>query len=374
VDLRDGLNDLSTGTQSVMALLAVASLWPEDFPEHRVTVDTLITHTRYLGTIPANVQHALDRARPEIERLLSPGGLEPRKRGRHAGYALRQPHDRDLDNWLYDSGWELLTSSTWERFIDAQSKLGPHSHGTMIAGILETVARELDERGEIDAAQALLAEWLDHEEASLEPIDYVLGLLGGLAKDAPLDDIATLSSRLHHLEGLCARLGLMSADDIDRDGLRRFLRYVALRIKADTAASLSEWNAVLKDLDQVLQSFPITPTFHDRLLRARLYLVKGMSLLHKHSGAFAEGPIPSDTAHAINDCLHQASMFTSGLDYGDRGTMCFLEAALLVRRSPQSEDARMRQAVRQFQRAFHLYHMAGDTAGMVWSCPGSVDG
>lgn len=317
--------NLGDEAKSVLAVLALAALWPTKFEGGWVTVSQFGRDGRYLGerTKRESLTSAIRRGLRAIGRLADPPLVESQRtlnRDSTTQRALkeddrrfREPIPLAIQLWVLREGGRYLVPELWREFLAAEYRPALTLQ-EIASGLDETVARTLLSQGQHDDAIRFAREALDRATSVRDrrPLELVLAT------------------------------ALMRRGD-DAGWSEAFARLAAL---AGTEAPLID--------------------HHDRLTQARTLVAFG------YARFFLElrGQEPATESHRqcarqIRSLLARALAYTSDFSPADRGQVANLEGLMLkweaqVEASPERREELYSQAERNLRQALTLWRLAHD--------------
>lgn len=321
--------NLGDEAKSVLAVLALAALWPERFEDSWVSVTAFGRCGLLLGerVERESLKAALRRGLAEIGRLSDPPLVEKRRTRerdstsdrllREDDRRLREPIPLVIELWLLGAGGDYLLPELWREFL-ANEYRPALTLEEVTASLEETVVRTLLGQGR-----------------STEAIDRARGALSGTAEQRerrPLELVLATS---------LMRRGRRE-DWLEADG-------ILSRLSAEGSRSLDH---------------------RDRVTRARVLIARGYFKFFTG----LRGVEPADVAHreiavGVRALLADAAAIATDLSLSDRGQIANLEGLLRKWEAQVTDDASEKallydQAERYLRQALTLWRLAHDAYGL----------
>jgi tetratricopeptide (TPR) repeat protein len=316
---------LGDEAKSVLAVLAIAALWPARFEAGWVSVSQFGRYGLYLGdrTERESLKAAIRRALRDAAELTEPPVVDPHRTKERDAVSgrllkdddrrLREPIPLPVQLWVLRDGGRYLAPELWREFLATEYRPAL-SLDEVTASLEETVARTLLAQGEHDRA-------IDHARSALER--------AATARDRrPLD--------------LVLSTGLM----------RR--------------GGKGDWREALRRLEALARDDVPLVDHHDRVTKARILVTLGYARFFLG----LRGEEPATEVHwqregEIRLLLARATALTSDLSPADRGQIANLEGLLLkweaqVERSKHRRQELFDLAERYLRQALTLWRLAHD--------------
>lgn len=324
---RHRFEELTDEAKSVLAVLALAAIWPTRFADGWVTNDGFGKFGVYLGERAdrESLKAAVRRGVGQLSGLSDSLDVEPRRtrvrtedgQSKESDRRLRGPMPVGLQLWLLGEGLQYLTPGLRQEFIATEFR-PTNSFQEVMAGLEETVVRALLAQGR-------------HDEA-IARADLALAQVS-----------ATRERRALTLARVTAQLRRSQKED---------------------------WVEARTTLTQLL-AIPATPLDHaDRVTESRIR----MALAYAEFLLGVRGREPAteelyDRVERIRELQAEATALASELSLSDRGRIADLEGLLLKWEAQVNDDEQEREnlfdrAERFFRQAMTFWRLAQDSASL----------
>lgn len=317
--------DLGDEAKSVLAVLALAALWPARFESGFASVSQIGQYGTYLGdrTERESLKAAIRRGLRDVAGLADPPVVDiQRTKGRDAvsgrllkedDRRLREPIPLSVQLWVLRDGGRYLAPELWREFLASEYRPAL-SMEEVAASLEETVTRTLLAYGEHDRAIA-------HARTTLE----------------------------------------RASSERDRRPLELVLATALMR-----RGRQPDWGEAAQRLETLGQGRATLVDHHDRVTQARILVALGYARFFL--GLRGEEPAMKthwEREDEIRSLLARATALTSDLSPADRGQIANLEGLLLkweaqVEPSADRREELYGQAERYLRQALTLWRLAHD--------------